>query len=96
MNEGKQEFRKAMVVATSLQIPLTLMFAPLTDCGQLFQFWLVALAAFWTGYALIKWKRPENPTKLDLIYIRWGIVPLMIVAPAITIGIWKLRGLNWE
>ena len=89
-----KDYRKATVVAASLQVPITVMFASIFDGGQLLQFWLVALVAFWTGYAIIRWRRARNPTRLDLYYIRWGTVPLMILAPVIMTWFWKLRGLN--
>ena len=89
-----KDYRKATVVAASLQIPITVMFASIFDGEQLLQFWLVAVAAFWTGYAIIRLRRARNPTRLDLFFIRWGTVPLMILAPVIMIWVWKLRCLN--
>lgn len=95
MSEEK-EYRKAIIVAASLQVPLTLMLALVCDGGQIFQFWIVTLTAFWLGYGIIKWRRPDNPTKGDLFCVRWGIVPLMILVPFIMMTIWKMKGLPLE
>ena len=75
-----------------LQVPLTLLFALITDGGRLFLLWTIAIVAFWVGVLLARYRRPNNPTRVDLLLIRWGTVPLMVVTAAIAKWIWQARG----
>jgi hypothetical protein len=53
------------------------------DCGTLPQLgklpvMVIALAAFWGIVVFIIVRRPQNPTPLDLILIRWGCLPFVV------------------
>ena len=65
----------------------------ITDCGQVFQIWAIAMAAYWTGAIVIMARRPATPTRVDLFLIRWAFPFIFILAIPLTTLIWKARGL---
>jgi len=66
--------------------------ALMLDLGQAFHISLVAAVAHWMMIILIIGRRPQSPTQLDLIAIRWGYVPLLIVIGRIGPLIWIRLG----
>lgn len=70
----------AIRTSICFQIPILLLGALCLDGGELFSRCLVALAAFWCGTILILFRRPRNPTKLDLEVIRFGYPLLFVLA----------------
>lgn len=65
-------YRSPLRTSVCLQIPILMLGALCLDGGELFSRCLVAFAAFWGGAILILFRRPRNPTRLDLELIRFG------------------------
>jgi hypothetical protein len=38
----------------------------------------IALVGFWAGVVLILLRRPHSPTRVDLIYIRFAVTPVVL------------------
>jgi hypothetical protein len=66
--------------------------AMVLDLGQRFQACCLASVAFWLGTVLILVRRPRNPTPSDLAYIRWGLLPIVLISNPIFIWVWELKG----
>jgi hypothetical protein len=67
--------------------------AGILDGGDIFSICLIALVAFWTGVFLIRRRRPQTPTRIDLFMIRGSYIPLCVIAFFLVHWFWRLRGL---
>lgn len=81
----------AVWTAVVLQLGLTFLVSLILDGGKLASAGGCALVGFWAGVAMILLRRPRTPRPLDLLLIRWGYVPLLIVAVAIAVWLGKAR-----
>ncbi len=41
-------------------------------------FWIIACVGYWIGYGFIRFKRPEKPSKIDLIFLSIGTFIIFI------------------
>jgi len=64
------------------------------DGGDILNMCLIAFVAFWVGTGLIWRRRPQTPTKLDLMVIQAGYFPLCILSFLLVQWFWKLRGVS--
>ncbi len=71
-----KDYQSALKVALLLQIILGLGAAIAIDGGLLFDLWWRAMAAYWGCFAVMVFRRPNAPTKVDLGMIRYGFAPL--------------------
>lgn len=75
-------YRSAIRFALVLQVPVALLFASLLDNGHLAKIGGYAMIGFWIGVAVIVSRRPRTPSPFDLAFIRYGYLPLVLVAAA--------------
>lgn len=61
------------------------------DGGVLAKAGAAAMVGFWAGTATAMFRRPHHPTRLDLLCIRWGFVPLLILGAAFMLFMGALR-----
>src|SRR5258708_5744982 len=47
---------------------------------------------FWSGVMLVLIRRPHTPTRGDLLFIRWGLHPIMLIGLFVQIQVWKATG----
>ena len=80
--------KDALVLQTIIGILTGLML----DGGGTFGVFQVAFLGQWLGILLIVFRRPQSPTRTDLLFIRFGIVILLFLAGAITPFIWSMIG----
>ena len=85
-------YREAVKVALVLQVVGTLALLTVLDGGTLAKTGGAAMIGFWIGAAVVMVRRPRNPTPLDLLYVRWGYLPVLIVGIACVPVIAALRG----
>ena len=65
------------------------------DGGGLFLVIIFALAAFWTGVAMV-WSRRGRPiSRFDVFLLKWGFFPLCIFSFFLARWIWILRGYHF-
>ena len=62
------------------------------DGGDMLNICPWALLAFWCCVAVIRWRRPQSPSKLDLVLIEGGYLALCVVAFLAVHLAWYLRG----
>jgi hypothetical protein len=86
-------YRDPLKLALTQQIPILILSAGVLDGGDLFRICLIAFLAFWVGAFLIRHRRPETPTKLDVVVIKWSYIPLGIMTFVLVHWFWKLRGM---
>ena len=78
--------------ALVLQIVLGILSALILDGGVVAQICGIALVAFWTGAVVLIWRHPQSPSRLDVELIRFGYLPVVVLAFVLTGFIWHLRG----
>jgi len=93
--EMPKELRSAVFDSLAIQIVLGFIAALMLDGGVCLQIWSFSMAAFWGGGVLVLARRWKAPTKTDLAVIRWGFLALcLVVTPAFSALIWRLRGVT--
>ena len=91
-------YRRAIFESLALQIFFGVFAMMFLDGGRIAHTVGIAVLAFWTGAALIMFRRPASPTKLDLLLVRVGFLPVLVVTFALVEWIWswhwiwKIRG----
>jgi hypothetical protein len=84
-------YRRPVWTAVVLQVLTQLVSALLGDGGLMASVGGCTMAAFWAGVVSVMWRRPMHPTRLDLLYVRWGYVPLLVIGIGLTIAIVMAR-----
>ncbi|PHS00621.1 MAG: hypothetical protein COA78_23770 [Blastopirellula sp.] len=72
-------FRDAIKFSLIQQLPLLLIASLLLDGGLIFKRVGIASVAFWTFTLIIMIRRGHNMTDDDLLLIKWGYLPLLLV-----------------
>ncbi|MFN0125902.1 MAG: hypothetical protein ACKV19_04355 [Verrucomicrobiales bacterium] len=85
-------YRSPVIHALVLQtVVVVLCRVCVLDFGQSAQICGLALIAFWLGTVLVWWRRPMAPTALDILWIRWGYLVVLLVSAVLIPAIWRLR-----
>jgi hypothetical protein len=88
-----KEYRQALKVALAFQIGFGILSGLMLDGGLLAQLWSFAMTAYWGSLFLMVFRRPDNPTKVDLFLIRWSFpVLFFFITSPLSILIWRVRG----
>jgi len=85
-------YREAVKVALVLQVLTTLFFLTILDGGTLAKAGGAAMVGFWIGVAVVMLRRPNTPSALDLLYVRWGYLLMLVVGVALSPYMGALRG----
>lgn len=85
-------YREAVKVALVLQVLTTLLLLTILDGGTLAKAGGAAMFGFWTGVAIVMLRRPKTPSTLDLLYVRWGYLAMLVIAIALAPYMGALRG----
>jgi len=78
--------------AVSIQIVVGLLSLMMMDGGDLARICGIALLAFWSGAAVLIYRHPQSPSRVDLELIRFGYLPVVVMAFFLVQWIWHLRG----
>jgi hypothetical protein len=90
--EFSSKYRPSIRWCLCLQGLFFLLTAMLLDLGRANQFCSIAIVGQWVGIFLVMGRRPLSPTRADLLFIRYGIVPLMFATPYIGDWVWGVIG----
>lgn len=82
----------AVKIVLVLQAVTTLALAAILDGGTLAKVGGVAMIGFWIGVAIVMLRRPRNPSRIDLLYVRWGYLAMLAAGIACMPLIGALRG----
>lgn len=85
-------YRHALALPIIEQLLLLVLTSILTDHGQALCQVLYSVAAFWAGFLLILVRRPANPTKTDMLYVRWSTFLLFALSLLISPFVWNSGG----
>ena len=85
-------YREAVKVALVVQVLTTLFLGAILDGGALAKAGGAAMVGFWIGVAVVMVRRPRTPSRLDLLYVRWGYVVMLAVGIALLPFMGALRG----
>jgi hypothetical protein len=72
-------YNVAFWTALKIQAGLAILTALVLDLGQTHRAFWVAFLCQWAAVWMILFRRPMNPTRLDLAIVRYGIIPLLII-----------------
>jgi hypothetical protein len=86
-------YRGPILIGACFQAAFLLLGSLALDFGQLLQWTLFATITYWLMAALIISRRPQMPTKWDLILLRSGFVLILPVTITLTSLVWSWRGL---
>jgi hypothetical protein len=73
------DYRPAVILAILQQVVLLGLSSLLLDSGRAFRVCGVAAIAHWVAIALILAARPSRPTRFDVVAIRYGFLPFVIL-----------------
>ncbi len=82
--------REAVWFAVAQQLGVLLVLASGTSGLEVF--WFYALVAFWAGVAVIAVRRPRAFSRLDIFLVKFGFVPLFLLAMVVAAVVWRARG----
>lgn len=71
-------YREATGVAAVIQVFVVFCSGLILDGGAIGQLCVMALPPFWAATAILIWRRPQQPTRFDLSFIRIGYLLIVI------------------
>lgn len=83
--------RAAIKFSLATQAIIVILAGFVADGGQIAQIVLIAFGSFNPYLISVLVFRPKNPTKLDLILIRAGFLPTILIAAILANTVWDLR-----
>ena len=92
MKQVSPAYRGALGLVATQQILLGILAGMVLDGGALGFLYLYALVAFWAGFFMMLVRRPRNPTRTDVFFIKWGTFMLFLISIVMAPVIWKIRG----
>jgi hypothetical protein len=75
-----------------IQIVLFILTALVLDGGEMNKLCIMVIIAYWIGVSSILVRRGASPTKLDLLFIRYGMFVLFVLTPFITRIVYGIIG----
>jgi hypothetical protein len=72
---------------------IAILSALMLDGGETARLSGIGLLVFWGWVLVAVLRRPQNPTPSDLLFIRWGCLPLVVGFEAAIWFVWHWRGL---
>ena len=87
-------YRRPVFEAVALQVLLGLFSLLILDGGTTARICGIALVAFWTGAATLIWRHPQTPTRTDITFVRFGYLPVVVLAFFLVHFIWHVRGVE--
>jgi hypothetical protein len=92
MNHDLEVAVSAVRRALLLQLGLLVLSALFLDFGETLRICCCWSLAFWVGATMVLVRRHSNPTRIDLVYVRWGLLILPFVAIPALVTVWLLNG----
>ena len=87
-------YRTPIFEAVALQAIIGILSLLILDGGDIARVCGIALIAFWGGVTVLIYRRPKSPSKIDLQLIRFGYLPLVVIAGFLVHFIWHFRGVE--
>jgi|SRR5437868_1774438 hypothetical protein len=87
-------YLKPVFEAVALQALLGLFSMMNLDGGETARICGIALVAFWGGVSVLIWRDPQAPTRADIGFIRFGYLPVVVLAFVLVHFICHVRGVE--
>jgi hypothetical protein len=85
-------FMSALKVGVVTQLVLFILTALIMDGGRTNRMCVMAIIGYWIAAAAILIRRRHTPTRVDLLFLKYGIWGLMIVTPMIARLVYRMIG----
>ena len=82
----------AIKVGLIVQIVIFLLTALMLDGGETNKLCMMAICGYWIGVGSVLVRRGASPTKLDLLFIRYGMFVLFVLTPFIARIVYGIIG----
>ena len=69
-------YREAIYFSLSQQVPWALLSLLILDGGNMARICGITMLGFWAAVALMMVRRPLSPSSFDIMFLRWGFLPL--------------------
>ena len=89
-----KDYDSPVFEALAIQVVIAILSAMVLDGGRVAQVCGVAILAFWGGVAVLICRHPLKPSRIELQFVRFGYLPVVVVAFFLLNWIWHLRGLQ--
>jgi hypothetical protein len=86
-------YHEPLLTALTITFIFSVLSVLTMDGGETVRLTAIGLVIFWGWVFYARWRRAAFPTKVDLLLIKWGCIPLVIGFQAAMYFAWRLRGL---
>ena len=86
-------YQRPLLMAMVISTIIAILSALTLDGGETARLTGIGLLVYWAWVVVAVWRRPDNPTSIDLLLIRWGFLPLIIGFQVAIRYVWHWRGL---
>src|SRR4051794_21374872 len=84
------EYREPVRFTLLQQVPVAVLCLLMLDGGRMARVCGIAMVGFWCGVFLLWLRRPRQPTRTDLAFLRWGFFPIFAASLALA-AFWLRR-----
>lgn len=84
--------RNLLLLAVIQQIAAGVLLFMVSEAADLLRMWGAAMLVFWTWLFLVS-RRKTSLTRVDIVFVKYGFIPLLIGTCYLFGLIWKARGL---
>jgi hypothetical protein len=71
-------YKQPLVVAVVLQVFFLALGVCVRDFGGFFSAVACSSVVFWAGVFFVFFRHPSDPSRSDLLYVRFGLIPIVI------------------
>jgi hypothetical protein len=84
-------YREPVKISLVIQVLTTALLVAVLDGGNAAKAGACAMLGYWIGAAIVMYRRPRTPSRLDLIYVRWGYLLMLIISVSLLPWMGALR-----
>ena len=88
-----QAYSRAIIQAIIFQVLLGMLAGMNLDLGQTKYAYMYCSIPFWIGVAMIMLRRKNLPTKGDIRFIAYGLIPIMLGGIPLFLYVWERKGI---
>ena len=92
MEIGARTLRNAIGSAVCQQLIVFCFALMVLDGGVIAETCLFGAIAFWTGVGIVYIRRRGSLSRIDLVFVEAGTVPLVVASAFLSFAIWRARG----
>lgn len=85
-------YKDAAKFSLVYQLILLLFTGMILDGGRCSGYVTMAMIAFWGSVIVLIIRNPKNPKPVDIVYIKFGFIPVLIITPYIMGFVWSFSG----